>query len=166
MTRCLSCTFFFFNDTATTEIYTLSLHDALPICMGSWRNVKLIVLRLPIEEMDIPKPLIGNPIDDVDRDRRRLRRLLARSSLRKRDACPAGHRPGGSTADVDLRGPLRHLGSNDQIDPLGAACGLESSPDSHVINDPPVQSLRHALDIDEFSRDQAIRPARGRLLSK
>src|SRR5262249_62115493 len=27
--------FFFFNDTATTEIYTLSLHDALPICNGS-----------------------------------------------------------------------------------------------------------------------------------
>src|SRR4051795_13784279 len=26
--------FFFFNDTATTEIYTLSLHDALPICEG------------------------------------------------------------------------------------------------------------------------------------
>src|SRR3712207_7261601 len=25
------CRFFFFNDTATTEIYTLSLHDALPI---------------------------------------------------------------------------------------------------------------------------------------
>src|SRR6266536_6362854 len=30
--RCLSLLFiFFFNDTATTEIYTLSLHDALPI---------------------------------------------------------------------------------------------------------------------------------------
>src|SRR5258708_25117145 len=27
----LVCLFFFFNDTATTEIYTLSLHDALPI---------------------------------------------------------------------------------------------------------------------------------------
>src|SRR5256885_11915774 len=27
-----SYSFFFFNDTATTEIYTLSLHDALPIC--------------------------------------------------------------------------------------------------------------------------------------
>src|SRR2546429_6316347 len=26
-----TCFFFFFNDTATTEIYTLSLHDALPI---------------------------------------------------------------------------------------------------------------------------------------
>src|SRR6478609_7686335 len=30
---CLS--FFFFNDTATTEIYTLSLHDALPICLAN-----------------------------------------------------------------------------------------------------------------------------------
>src|SRR3712207_7320765 len=28
------CFFFFFNDTATTEIYTLSLHDALPISAG------------------------------------------------------------------------------------------------------------------------------------
>src|SRR3712207_7267117 len=27
--------FFFFNDTATTEIYTLSLHDALPILIGA-----------------------------------------------------------------------------------------------------------------------------------
>src|SRR2546427_10765490 len=33
---CLFYLFFFFNDTATTEIYTLSLHDALPISfMGS-----------------------------------------------------------------------------------------------------------------------------------
>src|SRR2546430_11820041 len=36
--------FFFFNDTATTEIYTLSLHDALPIC-DDWR-----VQRLPFAE--------------------------------------------------------------------------------------------------------------------
>src|ERR1043165_8425264 len=28
----ISYAVFFFNDTATTEIYTLSLHDALPIC--------------------------------------------------------------------------------------------------------------------------------------
>src|SRR6266498_1519111 len=31
---CCSSRFFFFNDTATTEIYTLSLHDALPIIQG------------------------------------------------------------------------------------------------------------------------------------
>src|SRR6266404_7566431 len=29
--------FFFFNDTATTEIYTLSLHDALPTSAGSFQ---------------------------------------------------------------------------------------------------------------------------------
>ena len=39
--------FFFFNDTATTEIYTLSLHDALPI---SWAALASISSRLA------PKP--------------------------------------------------------------------------------------------------------------
>src|SRR2546422_11266258 len=33
---------FFFNDTATTEIYTLSLHDALPILQGLDRFVQLL----------------------------------------------------------------------------------------------------------------------------
>src|SRR3712207_7129537 len=33
-------TFFFFNDTATTEIYTLSLHDALPISAGDGPRVR------------------------------------------------------------------------------------------------------------------------------
>src|SRR2546427_12399273 len=32
------CVFFFFNDTATTEIYTLSLHDALPISISTRRS--------------------------------------------------------------------------------------------------------------------------------
>src|SRR5437899_8400710 len=31
--RCLYVFYFFFDDLATTEIYTLSLHDALPICI-------------------------------------------------------------------------------------------------------------------------------------
>src|SRR5258705_12128132 len=38
------CLFFFFNDTATTEIYTLSLHDALPILLArSWPGLLLQV---------------------------------------------------------------------------------------------------------------------------
>src|SRR2546430_16690125 len=37
MSHPYSVLFFFFNDTATTEIYTLSLHDALPIShRGGW----------------------------------------------------------------------------------------------------------------------------------
>src|SRR2546430_9969122 len=40
--------FFFFNDTATTEIYTLSLHDALPISLNA-RSVRRVDNRsLPI----------------------------------------------------------------------------------------------------------------------
>src|SRR5260221_8290459 len=39
MRMCLSfLSLFFFNDTATTEIYTLSLHDALPIYLRAWRR--------------------------------------------------------------------------------------------------------------------------------
>src|SRR5437667_7922016 len=35
LTLLFAVMFFFFNDTATTEIYTLSLHDALPIYAGT-----------------------------------------------------------------------------------------------------------------------------------
>src|SRR2546425_9103254 len=38
---CACIFFFFFNDTATTEIYTLSLHDALPISPGARLRVGL-----------------------------------------------------------------------------------------------------------------------------
>src|SRR3989475_11056521 len=58
--------FFFFNDTATTEIYTLSLHDALPICprriqidgrfgaraVGAFRDGRLSVRRPEHEGVD------------------------------------------------------------------------------------------------------------------
>src|SRR5256885_5060262 len=50
--------FFFFNDTATTEIYTLSLHDALPILMaknradrsGTARPPRAFLIRYPRED--------------------------------------------------------------------------------------------------------------------
>src|SRR3712207_7076805 len=57
----LSSFFFFFNDTATTEIYTLSLHDALPI----WRpgTAKTLVATAtgdtPTPEDDAPPPGFG-----------------------------------------------------------------------------------------------------------
>src|ERR1022692_3775727 len=42
---CAFVIFFFFNDTATTEIYTLSLHDALPIYLLKRRQHRLAVTR-------------------------------------------------------------------------------------------------------------------------
>src|SRR3712207_7649801 len=49
MVLCCSVLFFFFNDTATTEIYTLSLHDALPIFAGEFESgMALAVLARPV----------------------------------------------------------------------------------------------------------------------
>src|SRR2546430_13868239 len=45
--------FFFFNDTATTEIYTLSLHDALPIYVLLWR------IHAPFWQWAVVSMLIG-----------------------------------------------------------------------------------------------------------
>src|SRR2546427_7549071 len=56
------CFFFFFNDTATTEIYTLSLHDALPIYM-----VRLVANRLRDDEVGTWPGVLG-----VDRKSTRL----------------------------------------------------------------------------------------------
>ena len=42
----VGCVFFFFNDTATTEIYTLSLHDALPIWLWKLPLIILAVFRV------------------------------------------------------------------------------------------------------------------------
>src|SRR2546430_13465474 len=48
--------FFFFNDTATTEIYTLSLHDALPISMPRTWLVRLfaITFTLSVRSFHVP----------------------------------------------------------------------------------------------------------------
>src|SRR5215211_8960333 len=46
------CFYFFFNDTATTEIYTLSLHDALPISPGPGATASRSTWRSPMTWRD------------------------------------------------------------------------------------------------------------------
>src|SRR5688572_31795735 len=58
--------FFFFHDTATTEIYTLSLHDALPICAimreaGLPAGVVNVVTNAPAEASKVVETLIAHP---------------------------------------------------------------------------------------------------------
>src|SRR5438067_13733576 len=63
--------FFFFNDTATTEIYTLSLHDALPI------------FRLPAEQRPLlPDRLRGARVGPAAAARARQARRRDRKSTR------------------------------------------------------------------------------------
>src|SRR5438270_5143627 len=61
--------FFFFNDTATTEIYTLSLHDALPIL--SARGAQLRPGTDP-RDPAAADPVSGLPVGDRDRKSTRL----------------------------------------------------------------------------------------------
>src|SRR3712207_9381443 len=58
--------FFFFNDTATTEIYTLSLHDALPIshAQRAGHRAEPTAARLELAHV----PLLRRDVVDVERD--------------------------------------------------------------------------------------------------
>src|SRR5436305_4943755 len=49
---------FFFNDTPPTEIYTLSLHDALPISRGGAGTDDLVRLRLQGKDPDVLHPVL------------------------------------------------------------------------------------------------------------
>src|SRR3712207_7422250 len=69
--------FFFFNDTATTEIYTLSLHDALPICPG---HPVVHRHRVRAELGQVELPVASRP-----RERRRVLELDLARGDRARD---------------------------------------------------------------------------------
>src|SRR5256885_16763018 len=66
--------FFFFNDTATTEIYTLSLHDALPIC-GTAEQVWGEILSDFERDSYILATKVFFPMTDEDRGDRKSTRL-------------------------------------------------------------------------------------------
>src|SRR3989449_10061984 len=57
----LSSFFFFLNDTATTEIYTLSLHDALPISSRDARKLRVGASAVAVGGTPVPPPPPGRP---------------------------------------------------------------------------------------------------------
>src|SRR2546428_9790229 len=67
--RPITLIFFFFNDTATTEIYTLSLHDALPISIPA-AVLLLVGIAMPVAEM---VPLHPYEYTDFNADRKSTR---------------------------------------------------------------------------------------------
>src|SRR5258707_14945593 len=85
--------FFFFNDTATTEIYTLSLHDALPIsCHG------LIFHTAPLRTADgiaagrrgagpIPRPRSEEHTSELQSRQYLVCRLLLEKKKKKKKQC-------------------------------------------------------------------------------
>src|SRR2546430_16340657 len=77
---CLFFFFFFFNDTATTEIYTLSLHDALPIYVE-----RHVLLGLPADHLTgvgLLHPVHLDLLDDdVPRSEEHTSELQSQSNL-------------------------------------------------------------------------------------
>src|SRR5256885_12322207 len=65
---------FFFNDTATTEIYTLSLHDALPICIWPSRCAIAPISNAPPKSASMLSVECGTAEwrSDIDRKSTRL----------------------------------------------------------------------------------------------
>src|SRR3712207_8795225 len=85
----MSCTFiFFFNDTATTEIYTLSLHDALPICYRAHQGKRRYHGCVPEVCAEAPQRPRVHEVNGVQRAEQRERvrghvqRVLDRKSTR------------------------------------------------------------------------------------
>src|SRR5947209_13637998 len=79
---------FFFNDTATTEIYTLSLHDALPIS--------------EITEINVDFPALGNPTSPTSARSFNSNRRC-RSSPGKPSSCSRGARSEEHTSELQSR---------------------------------------------------------------
>src|SRR2546422_11770518 len=82
--------FFFFNDTATTEIYTLSLHDALPILAHEGvSEVAFDEREEPLHIPDVPgliqAELFADPLADLRRHVRVGRELTERIARGERE---------------------------------------------------------------------------------
>src|SRR5438045_9541117 len=75
--------FFFFNHTATSEIYTLSLHDALPISPGSIRPAVIGRIHLVGRSARRPEPG-GARSEEHTSELQSLRHLVCRLLLEKK----------------------------------------------------------------------------------
>src|ERR1041385_3746258 len=149
---CSVCVFFFFNDTATTEIYTLSLHDALPISMSQIRRFGLRrgddvtgQVRNPRDNEKYPALLRIETVNGVDPDTARLRPEFDKlTPLFPEERYRLEHDPKGVTERIiDLIAPIGKGQRGMVVSPPKAgkttvlkqiAGGiLESDPKTHVI---------------------------------
>src|SRR2546430_9579352 len=95
--------FFFFNDTATTEIYTLSLHDALPI----WQHAFFQMLHqgtdiVPLEIIAVQRPSHGRSEEHTS-ELQSQSNLVCRLLLEKKKTNQIVETKSPSTARTELQ---------------------------------------------------------------
>src|SRR5215217_3709367 len=125
--------FFFFNDTATTEIYTLSLHDALPI---------------PVL-LQVAAPRFG---DGSQHGSRGLQEASGVELLQ-----PPSARPGDGTR-LTVGSYSHHLGA-DQLDLLAGPLPLRTHPDVAFRGHGPQQVDQHPAETGVLARLAAFQRA-------
>src|SRR4029434_11357686 len=84
------CVCFFFNDTATTEIYTLSLHDALPILC-------VVCVCVPVQHLETPTTPPASRSEEHTSELQSHLNLVCRLLLEKKlsDRLVVGEKPRG-----------------------------------------------------------------------
>src|SRR2546427_2913509 len=107
--------FFFFNDTATTEIYTLSLHDALPICArhsGDQGQFPRSLRSVSSGKPEVVGAGSGRPGDTVRRSEEHTSELQSQSNLVCRLLLEKKKHPSIQGGEIQsmLMVPLRHIG--------------------------------------------------------
>src|SRR6267378_3192865 len=127
--------FFFFNDTATTEIYTLSLHDALPISTYRARNKALDPLCTKMKQS-------GSEALDGGCGLR-----LQPATMRERKAAAT---PGRISISIPL-GRTRQLDVDGLFRLIHLVIFAESLPPrrNHLNQEPPAGNLRNVADSGE-----------------
>src|SRR3712207_3799735 len=130
------CLFFFFNESATTEIYTLSLHDALPILTPRPDDERLRVDRRRQRGLDAQRPdrllrlrrvderrADADPRDATERgDSHARQHALPRDALR--------HEVGAPRPEVRREG--QRVGVEAESQRVPAPPGLEKAGKAHV----------------------------------
>src|SRR6266496_6496518 len=155
--------FFFLNDTATTEIYTLSLHDALPISTA--RSLRHSARAWSGASRATPRIAPSSP-----EKRRRPRERFSRGSRFIRRGAPGGMRRGmGRGRRAEALGRRRHAvprsarlaGKGTQARRLSRQGGGAQFL-GHLVRSLPRRDALHAT-ARRQARGQALRGPRGRL---
>src|SRR6266513_782555 len=156
--------FFFFNDPATTEIYTLSLHDALPIYLHPALEPLLAdtygVIVYQEQVMQIAQALAGYSLGDADNLRRAMGKKKKEYMALERERFLAGVKQRG-TAEVRLAGEIF-----DQMETFAAygfnkshsaAYALITYQTAYLKAHYPVELLCAILTSDKDKNDKVVR---------
>src|SRR6266576_6646143 len=124
-----SFSFFFFNDTATTEIYTLSLHDALPISHVGLVHVDSVSHTASVIEAHIERGVAVSTADGYLRDKKlRIMVLRLRADLPALIADPLlPHRAASLALERARSGHIAYDFDMDYTDPSRLFCSEVAS---------------------------------------